>query len=541
VNILSRDSKLVLPMRISEKGYSTGKYKVVAGLLIVLFVGLILGYLWRGRFDYYKTILLGATYLGTIAAVLFSHLYFRDTRRELGLRRDNFAQALRVATVPNLILLAVIVIWGLLTGGLSVSWDSTTLLYLPWAFLQQYVLQNFLLARFGNILGKTNAAAIAASLVFALIHLPNVALVMASLIGALVWTRIFLKAPNIFVVSLSHALLGILVVIFFKFSGFDQLHVGKAGYAYQSFGDGVLVASGYDASGKPIVVTLPGHDKGNPSLVRVFEPSGGLRSEWVAFPEYDFSGNLAVGELGFRQGDEIVVSPGPGISNPPELRIFDITGTELNRFTLDQDPGYGAAVTVSAGRILACPGPGPERPARIFEYRPDGSLVKEWDFGEIGFHNSVRAQRLPLRGKGGQGDSSRLLLWANVLSVNSSNIQVYDESADVFETWENYGTAFGLNLALIQLGEGRIGVVTGPGSAPGHGPQIMVFDDQGQELQNLFGYEDESPCGIHVAGVDLDGDFIDEIVLGEGICPDQPSIVRIIDQNGKLIHQWDAY
>jgi hypothetical protein len=275
--------------------------------------------------------------------------------------------------------------------------------------------------------------------------------------------------------------------------------------------------------------------------LRVFEPSGKLLSEWVAFPEYDFSGNLAVGEVGFGKGDEIVVSPGPGIRNPPEVRIFSISGSELNRFSLKQYPGYGAAVTIAGGRILVCPGPGPERPARVFEYMPDGSLIKEWDFGEIGFHNSVRAQRLEVRNAEGQVRTSKLLLWANVLSVNTSDLRVYDEPTDTLTTWESYGTAFGLNLALIQLRKGRIGFVTGPGSAPGHGPRIKVFDENGHELQNLFGYETEAPCGIHVAAIDLDGDSTDEIVLGEGICPDQPSIVRIINRTGKLISQWEAY
>jgi len=514
------------------------KDRLVAAFLILFFFALVACYLWWGRFAYHKPILLVLTYSGAIAVILASHLYFRDSLRKLGLRFDNFAEALRAGAFPNLILLGTLLVWGLATQGLSVSWRNSTLFYIPWAFMQQYVLQNFLLARFRTILGNSRAAVIAASLMFALIHLPNSTLVVASLVGALVWCGVFLKVPNLFLVSCAHTLLGILLVVFFKFNGLDQLQVGRSGYAYRAYGDGVLVAAGYDGIGRPFIATLPGPDRGNPSLVRVYGPSGNLRSEWNAFPNYDFSGNLAVGDLGFEKGDEIVVSPGPGSGNPPEIRIFDTSGDEVNHFTLEGYPGYGATVSIADGRILVCPGPGPERTARAFEFLPDGSLTKEWDFGEIGFHNSVCAQRLEVPDK---RNVSRLLLWGNVLSVNSSEIRVYDETSGNFSTWKTYDTAFGLNLALIQLKNQERGFVTGPGSAPGHGPRIKVFDEEGIELQDFFGYQDESPCGTHVAAVDLDGDAVDEIVLGEGTCPDQPPIVRVIDRKGRIRFQWKAY
>jgi membrane protease YdiL (CAAX protease family) len=525
----------------AEKGLNTVRGKTVAGLLVTLFVTLIVGYLWWGRFEYYKPLLLGFTYTGSFFVVLFGHLYFRDSLRDLGIRLDNLVQGLRIAAVPNLILIGIILLWGLWSGEFSLSWQNATLLYFPWAFLQQHLLQNFLLARTGNIFGRRVVAVVIAALVFALIHLPNAALVVASLVGALVWCRIFLRVPNLFVVSFSHALLGILLVVFFKFSGFDQLQVGRSGFAFRTYGDGVIVAAGYDRSRQPFIATLPGHDRGTRSLLRVFEPSGKLRFEWIAFPDHDFSGKLAIGELGFGQGDEIVVSPGPGIRNPPEVRIFSISGTELNRFALERYHGYGAAVAIAGGRILVCPGPGPERTARVFEYLPNGALIKEWDFGELGFNNGVRAQRLEVRNEDGKTGISRLLLWANVLSVNPSNIQVYDEPTDNLASWETYGTAFGLHLALIQLKDGKSGFITGPGSAPGHGPRVKVFDQNGRELQNFFGYEDEEPCGTHVAAVDVDGNLVDEIVLGEGICPGQPPIVRIVNRTGKLLAQWEAY
>jgi membrane protease YdiL (CAAX protease family) len=512
--------------------------KVVAASLIAFFLTLVFGYLWWGRFEYNRTLLLTITYVGSFSTVVFSHLYFRDRRKQLGLRFHNFREALGAAFVPNLILLAIMAAWGFGSSRFSFAWDNALLLYIPWALLQQYVLQNFLLARFASLCGRGVIALLLASATFALIHLPNSALVVASLVGALIWCRVFLRVPNLFVVTLSHALLGAFLVMFFKFSGLDQLQVGRPGYAFRGFGDGVIVAAGYDQAGQPFIATIPGHDRATPSLVKVFTPGGGLRAEWIAFPEHGFSGNLAVGDVGFGGGDEIIVAPGPGSTNPPAIKVFDLNGRELSSFRLNGFSGYGASVSVYEGLILVCPGPGPDRDARFFEFRPDGYLVREWDLGAIGFHNSVRAARFEMSGS---PKGPELLVWGNILSVNGSDIKVLNDTGGYLDTWQSYGTAFGVHVSLIHLGPNNVGVLTGPGSAPGHGPRIKIFDGGGNEIDDFFGYEDPSPCGTHVAAVDIDGDAVDELILGEGICPGQPAVVRVLDRKKNLISRWKAY
>jgi len=127
---------------------------------------------------------------------------------------------------------------------------------------------------------------------------------------------------------MSQAVLSLLMLVFFKFSHLDQFEVGMNASRYEAYGDGVQVAAGYDSSGQARIVTAPGPDSGTPSLIRVFDQKGTRLAEWIAFPEFDFSAHLAIGELGFGAGEEVVVAPGPGPPNPPLVRIFDLQGSD---------------------------------------------------------------------------------------------------------------------------------------------------------------------------------------------------------------------
>jgi hypothetical protein len=223
-----------------------------------------------------------------------------------------------------------------------------------------------------------------------LFHLPNLPLVAATLLGGALWCWSFRRVPNLLAVSLSHALLAALVLVFFKFSLFNQFQIGRPGQRYEAFGDGVLVASGYDAEGAGFIATLPGHDRGRASLVRLFRPEGDLLREWVAFEGHEFSGNLAVGDLGFQEGDEIVVAPGPAPGNPSLVRVFNTSGERLSEFEVSSS-SYGAGVAVGNHSIVVTPGPAPGVPAEVMEYSPEGKLIRSWSFGKLEFQNSIRA------------------------------------------------------------------------------------------------------------------------------------------------------
>ncbi|HEX7877824.1 MAG TPA: CPBP family intramembrane glutamic endopeptidase [Candidatus Eisenbacteria bacterium] len=78
---------------------------------------------------------------------------------------------------------------------------------LPWAFLQQGMLQATFNRRITARLGPGWRAAGLVALAFAGMHLPGPLLVAITGLAGLVWARTYQSAPNLWVLVLSHALL----------------------------------------------------------------------------------------------------------------------------------------------------------------------------------------------------------------------------------------------------------------------------------------------------------------------------------------------
>ncbi len=515
----------------------TRKRRLVSLISLAAFSTLVLGYLWWGRFQYDHYWLLAATYAGAVFLLVFNHVYHRDTRADMGFRLDNFLVGSRTWGALTLPAAIGIVILGGLFGSFRLDRLSDVYLYFIWAAVQQHLLQNFLRLRSKEVLGgRTIPAAVLAAALFGLFHLPNVPLALASLAGGLLWCLLFFRLPNFIWSWLSQALLVTLLMFFMKYSVLGQFEVGRPGYRYDYYGQGVKVAGGYDAKGNPIVVTLPGPDRGTLSKVRVFDPTGKRLREWVAFPEFGYSGELAVGELGFGPGDEIVVAPGPGASNPPWIRIFDHSGRLLKEHRL-KGGSYGAWVSVACGQILFAPGPGPGSPPEVTAIDPTAGARETWNFERLGWFNGIRASGLC----DGDRHLSSLVLWASPIAVNPSHVVIYNVGSATFRVLETLKTTFGVNATTVRLGGGKVGVVSAPGPLKGYPPIVQVIELDGRPFREFAVESDSEAHGCNVGAVDIDDDGTDEIIVGEGVGPGRPARVRLVRVTGVPLKEWIAY
>ncbi|MEE8350248.1 MAG: CPBP family intramembrane glutamic endopeptidase [Acidobacteriota bacterium] len=522
-------------LRYVLKHSSTAQQRIVACLSLIGASLLILGYLWWGRFQYFHSAYLTSMQFGIILLIVGNHWYFRDPLSELGIRIDNLGQALRQVLPVTGLFAILVLLAAALAGEYRLERWGDLLIYLPWALIQQHGLQNFLFRRFRTVTSYPVLALAGAVVLFALFHLPNSPLMAATLLGGALWCWAFRRVPNLWAVSLSHALLAALLLVFFKFSLFNQFQIGRPGLRYEAFGDGVLVASGYDAAGASFIATLPGHDRGRKALVRLFSPDGNLLTEWVAFEGHEFSGNLSVGNLGYQEGDEIVVAPGPAPGNPSLVRVFNLSGDRLSEFEVPSS-GYGVSIDISNNNIVVTPGPAPNQPARVMEYTPEGQLLRSWNFEGLEFLNSIRALLLE-----GDNEVSTVVLWGTPIPANPSQIVLFEEPSQSYRRWDTYGTTYGLNVSRIHLEGDAQALVTLPGPLSGYQANLKVFDRSGHELYNFLAHEDPAACGGNLSTIDLNGDGRDEVVVGEGICPGRRPTVRIMDLDGRLLHQWDAY
>ncbi len=530
--------------------------------MLGLFTASLLYYLWAGRYSYQHfpvLILVEATCLGLI---LLSHILFKPDLDSLGLGFKYFLRAGKwygALTIAGCLGIAAAG-WNNPDWNLKITAEAPG--YLAWAAVQQYALQNFFLrlsliifssqgewgeARAGKSLSRRTRilSSLLSAAAFSLFHFPSPVFVMVTFAAAFFWCLIYTGQPSFFWAWISHFFLGLCLSFFLKAGVMGGLQVGPGGFRFEAYGDGVTVAAGYGSSRSPFIAAVPGPDRGNNSHIRLFSPRGEILSEWTAFPEYDFSAMISVGDVGFGPGDEIIAVPGPGQVNPPLVRVFNTSGDILREFLItdpDFPESYGAWVYASGGSVFLGPGPGPRAPRVVAEYTAAGVPVRKWLLPDGKVTDDLLFQN-GLRGVVRPGPDPQLIRWGNGISVNPSSVAVSATNGEDLQILETLPTTFGINLSLVQLGDGDWGIAVSPGPLRGYPPWIKVFSHgRGwSPVRDMVPWESEGSCGANLSAVDIDGDGIDELVMGEGWGKGRPATIRILTLEGEILHTWNAF
>ncbi len=104
--------------------------------------------------------------------------------------------------------------------------------YVIWALGQQFLLQSYFYLRFESLLGA-RAAIVVSTVLFALLHLPNLPLTAMTALGGLFFTEMFRIYRSLYPLGIAHAALGIAIA----YSLPDNLmHHMRVGLSYWQFG-----------------------------------------------------------------------------------------------------------------------------------------------------------------------------------------------------------------------------------------------------------------------------------------------------------------
>ncbi len=115
-----------------------------------------------------------------------------------------------------------------------------------WALVQQYVLQAFIFRRMKWLLVSGSASTeeqrrdtqwsiLVTAMIFSLTHLPNLMLMLLTFLGALLWSWVYERAPNLFALGMSHAAISLMLMTSAPAWLLPSMSVGYKHFLYQKF------------------------------------------------------------------------------------------------------------------------------------------------------------------------------------------------------------------------------------------------------------------------------------------------------------------
>lgn len=120
--------------------------------------------------------------------------------------------------------------------------------------------------------------------------------------------------------------------------------------------------------------------------------------------------------------------------------------------------------------------------------------------------------------------------------ADDSQVYIYDDDGTLHASFYPYAEHYdkGINLAVIDLeGDGTMEIITG--TENGGGPHVRVFNKDGVLINpGFFAYAENFRGGADVAVGDLDGDGLQEIIVGAGYGGGPH--VRVFSKHGNLIN-----
>jgi Type II CAAX prenyl endopeptidase Rce1-like len=175
--------------------------------------------------------------LGPIALLgpLILVLLQRPTLRELGLHWRGMVSSLWI--LPTAALAAVAGILVARAGGTFHELYKPDLAhvggYVLWTIYQQFLLQDYFMPRLTRVL-KTDATIAFAAVLFAMAHLPNVALTVATLVWGAVSCALFRRYRSLVVLGITQGLLGLSFAVCVPDAFLHHMRVGLGYWHYHS-------------------------------------------------------------------------------------------------------------------------------------------------------------------------------------------------------------------------------------------------------------------------------------------------------------------
>ena len=321
-------------------------------------------------------------------------------------------------------------------------------------------------------------------------------------------------------------------------------------------------------SNGPMIVAGPGPGPDNVNEVHgyLIEANGNWWADSIiqAYSPDRYGVNVATGDVDGDSFDEILTGPGPGSVFGPQIRGFEYDESQvsgLNFFAYGTNK-YGCNVAAADidgdgyDEIITGPGPGAVFGPHVRGFNYDGSGtvtpiagISYFAYGTPKWGVNVSAGDL-------DGDGyDEIITGAGPGAVYGPHVRGWNYDNNSIASMPGvsflaYGTnKFGVNVACGDIdGDGYAEIITGAGPGAVFGPHVRGWNCDGGAVSPIgaisFFAFDYSEFGCNVACGDIDGDGIDEILVGAGPGPTYDADVRAYNYDGgtvTMIEEFTAF
>jgi hypothetical protein len=214
-----------------DGGGTRGALAIATAIEVALVFTGILAYIWRWQHTSPRA------WIGLLAFILVSHVLHRDTLRGLGLGLAGLRANAQWVLPLAILLYLPMLLYGFAHHRLALlhpTWQSLVSLlgYGSWCAFQQYLTQSYFNNRLMLVIRNRHVSSALIGIMFSATHLPNLILMVATLVAGIVFAEVFARHRNIWPLALAQAVGGLLLAAVAPDALIHHLRVGPGYFFY---------------------------------------------------------------------------------------------------------------------------------------------------------------------------------------------------------------------------------------------------------------------------------------------------------------------
>lgn len=216
---------------LEAKSESRGLPATTAVLEVVLLFTGVMAYIWRWQRTYPHA------WVALWVLILISHVVRHDTLRGLGLAASGLRDCAQWILPLAALLFVPMLLYGFIHDRIMLvrpNWNAAVILlgYGSWCVFQQYLTQSYFNNRLMLAVRNRHVSSALIGIMFSATHIPNVILMVATLVAGFIFAELFARYRNIWPLALAQAVGGLLLAAISPEALIHHMRVGPGYFFY---------------------------------------------------------------------------------------------------------------------------------------------------------------------------------------------------------------------------------------------------------------------------------------------------------------------